>query len=76
MNGKKLSIRIISAFVIMLLLSAMLIAPSASAVSPVKIGKAHYSVQIGDTKKIDATGTNLRWQSSNTNVVRVSSAGL
>ncbi len=76
MNKKMTKTRIVSIFVIMLMLCTMLIVPNASAASSVKIGKAHYSVQIGDTKKIDATGTNLKWKSSDTSVVKVSSTGV
>ncbi|MCQ4021651.1 MULTISPECIES: GH25 family lysozyme [unclassified Ruminococcus] len=49
---------------------------SASASSAgVSISKAHYSVQIGSTVKIDAIGTNITWSSSDTSVVTVNRLG-
>ena len=60
MFGKKY--RCLALFIALLILIFSVSVSSASAASAgVTIAKPHYSVQIGSTLKIKATGTNLTW---------------
>lgn len=73
-NGKKT--KIISLLTVILLLAMSLVAALPVSAASVSIAKAHYSVQIGSTVKISATGSNITWSSSNTKVATVNSSGV
>lgn len=75
MFGKKY--RCLALFIALLILIFSVSVSSASAASAgVTIAKPHYSVQIGSTLKIEATGTNLTWTSSDPSVATVSQLGV
>lgn len=67
-------IKILSVFIVVLLfITSMNITASAAGVT---IKKSHYSVQIGSTVNIEATGSGIVWSSSNTKVATVSQLGV
>lgn len=73
-NGKKTVI--ISLLTVIVLLAAALVSVLPVSAAGVSIAKAHYSVQIGSTVKISASGSNITWSSSNTEVATVNSSGV
>lgn len=76
-NMLKKRTKIFSIFMAVLIcISVFTVVNASAAFQGVAIAKKHYSVQIGSTVRLEYTGSNITWSSSNKNVATVSSTGV